>query len=328
LALVLSVAVVNVLGVRHGATLQNLFTFGLLAAFAVFASLGLLRGSAANLLPGFPDAGLGGAMLATLVVLQIVPYYMAGFETVSRCAEERRADFTDRHFEGITLAALVAAVFFYASVIVVVALLHPWQELVKTESATVVAFRRAFGSEVLVNVVLLGAILSLIKVYNGCFLAATRQLFAMGRAGMVLRELSALHSRRHTPWCAIVLVSALAAGGCLLGKAVLMPISEVGSFAYAVGWMAASFACCCGVAGGGSRLERWVLGPAGIAVTALMLGMKLVPLVPGSFTPWEYAALAGWVGLGTLLWALRPRREGRQTDHFASSRSIASRPKE
>jgi hypothetical protein len=63
---------------------------------------------------------------------------------------------------------------------------------------------------------------------------------------------------------------------------------------------------------GGSRLERWLLGPAGVAVTALMLGMKLIPFVPGSFNPWEYAALAGWIALGGLLWALRPRRKGGQ----------------
>jgi amino acid transporter len=307
LALVLVVTVVNYRGVRHGAVLQNVFTFGLLATFAVFFVLGLWRGSPANLLPAFrADVG---ALVSTFLVLQIVPYYMGGFEIVSRCAEERHACFADRRFVGITLAALAAGVFFYAAVILVVALLSPWRELLAEEetSATVLAFRRAFGSETLVRLVLFGAILSLIKVFNGCFLAASRQLFAMGRAGMVTRQLGDVHPSLGTPRWAIVLVGLLSAAGCFLGKAVLVPITEVGSLAYAVGWLAACLAYCCGV-GSRARLERWLVGPAGVIVCVLLLGMKLVPGVPGNFSQWEYAALGCWLGLGAVLWSLRPRR--------------------
>jgi amino acid transporter len=316
LALVLFVTAMNAWGVRHGALIQNLFTFGLLAAFVVFAGLGLLRGSVGNLRPAFPTAGAGGAVLSTFLVLQIVPYYMAGFETVSRCAEERRADFADHRFVGITLAAVAVGVFFYASVILVVALLWPWQELPGTASgdlagkspATLVAFRQAFGSEFLVNLILFGAILSLIKVFNGCFLAASRQLFAMGRSGMIPRQMADLHPRWHTPRWAILLIGTLAAAGCFLGKAALVPIAEVGSFAYVVGWLAACLAYCWGVAGR-SRLERWLIGPAGVAVGVLLLGMKLVPYIPGCFTLWEYVALGGWLGLGAILWFLRPGKD-------------------
>jgi amino acid transporter len=298
---------VNYRGVRHSAWVQNLFTFGLLAVFVIFSSLGLLRGRVENLAPPFahPDKALPAA-LSVFLVLQIAPYFIAGFETVARCAEERHADFAEHRFVAITVTALSAGIFFYASVIVVVALLHPWQELAGVSSATLVAFRRAFGSEFLVNLILFGAILSLIKVFNGCMLAASRLLFAMGRAGMVPAVLGDVHERYHTPRTAIVLVGVLAAGGCFLGKAVLVPISEVGSFAYAVGWLAACLAFFRGV-GQGSALERWGLGLTGAGVCVLLLGMKLVPWVPGSFNPWEYTALGGWVVLGGVLWWQRPR---------------------
>ncbi len=315
LGLVLFLTAVNYRGVRHSAWVQTSFTFGLLAVFVVFSVLGLLRGRADNLAPPFAHADQAlPAALSVFLVLQIAPYFMAGFETVARCAEERHADFAEHRFVAITVTALAAGTFFYASVILVVALLHPWQELAREPSATLVAFRRAFGSELLVNLILFGAILSLIKVFNGCLLGASRLLFAMGRAGMVPAVLGDVHHRYHTPRTAIVLVGVLAAGGCFLGKAVLVPISEVGSFAYAVGWLAACLAFLGGV-GQGSHLERWGLGLIGATVCVLMLGMKLVPGVPGSFNRWEYAALLGWVVLGAVLWSLRPATSFPHLDH-------------
>src|SRR5262249_35414371 len=73
------ITMVNYRGVEVSARFQNATTFGLLAIFAVFLALGLLRGDAANLQPPFADGrGAMGAMLSTLMVLQIVPYFMTG----------------------------------------------------------------------------------------------------------------------------------------------------------------------------------------------------------------------------------------------------------
>src|SRR5262249_24465740 len=97
----------------------------------------------------------------------------------------------------------------------------------------------------------------------------------------------------------------VAALGCLLGKSVLVPISEVGSFAVVVGWLATCVAYWAGV-GGRPRLERWFFGASGAAVTGLLLSLKLIPSLGGSFTRWGAASLAGWLVLGLVLWWLRP----------------------
>jgi amino acid transporter len=307
LSLVLAITAVNFRGVKQSAVLQNVFTFGLIAVFFIFAALGLMRGRAVNLQPPFARAGFAGGVVATFLVLQIVPYFLAGFETVSRCAEERLPEFAAHRFTGITLAALGAAVFFYTAVILVVAGLSPWQELAATKSATLIAFQRAFDSDLLVNLILCGAILSLIKVFNGSFLAASRLIFAMGRAGLVARGFADVDVRFHTPRWAIAFVGLLAAAGCLFGKSVLVPIAEVGSFAYAVGWFAAC-AAYCGGAGGKTPLGQRLLGLSGVTVTLLIMGMKLIPGVPGSFSAVEYAVLASWAALGLALWCFRPGR--------------------
>src|SRR5438874_8086715 len=84
LALTLIVALVNYRGINPSGVFQDVMTFGLLGIFVVFTLLGFARGSAANMQPLFSHPGTGGAWLSILLVLQLVPYFMTGFESVAR----------------------------------------------------------------------------------------------------------------------------------------------------------------------------------------------------------------------------------------------------
>jgi amino acid transporter len=88
LVLTAIIIAINYRGVHISAMFQNLTTFGLLVIFAILATLGLLRGDTANLEPPFADTrGVTGGILSTLLVLQIVPYFMTGFEAAPKCSE-------------------------------------------------------------------------------------------------------------------------------------------------------------------------------------------------------------------------------------------------
>jgi APA family basic amino acid/polyamine antiporter len=285
---------INHRGVRNSATFQNWTTLGLLALFVVFASAGVTHGSAAHLTPLF---GEKGAWVSTLLVLQIVPYFLVGFESVPKGAEEAQLDFRARGFTGVILLALGVGIFFYATIVGVVAWISPWQSLVKERFATAVAFERALGSRWIVDVIFAAALLSLFKVFNGSFMAASRMLFALGRRGMVDGRLGRVHPQHQTPFVAVLCVGAVTAVGALLGEALLIPVTEVGSLTAAVGWFAACAAW-------------WRLRPepaqravslAGMTVAGLMLAMKVLPFVPGHFSVAEFAVLAGWIGLGLIL---------------------------
>ena len=305
LALTAVIITVNYRGIRLSATFQNLTTFGLLAIFAVFATLGLARGKVANLQPLFADdRGLSGGLVSTLLVLQIVPYFMTGFEAAPKCAEEASVDFEPRQFRRVIFLALGAGIFFYVAVIGVVALIQPWPTLTKERFATAVAFERAFGSRALVQLIMLGVLLSLLKIFNGNFLTSTRLLFALGRRQMLGGQLGRVHERFRTPSVAIVFVGGLTAAASLLGQAALVPISEVGSLASAVGWLATCLAFCYG-AGGVVTPRTRMIGVCGATVATLLIAMKLLPVVPGSFRGYEFAALAVWVMLGIGLWSGR-----------------------
>jgi peptidoglycan/LPS O-acetylase OafA/YrhL len=90
----------------------------------------------------------------------------------------------------------------------------------------------------------------------------------------------------------------------LLGDAILVPITEVGSVACAIGWSAT---CAAYISLGRkgslstqlkpSALELLVAG-FGLLVAIAMLLMKVVPAIPGHFTMYEWIALAVWIALG------------------------------
>jgi APA family basic amino acid/polyamine antiporter len=302
------ITIINHRGVHLSARFQNVTTFGLLVVFVIFATLGLLRGDRANWQPLFAgEGGATGALVSTLLVLQIVPYFMTGFEAAPKCAEEAARDFQPKHFVRVIFVALGAGILFYVVVIAVVTRLQPWQSLTEERFATAVAFERAFGSRLFVEIIMLAVLLSLLKIFNGNFITSTRLLFAMGRRRMLDGRLATIHSEYRTPTAPIWFVGLITAAASFLGQAVLIPISEVGSLASATGWLATCLAFCFGAGRAVTRRSRSV-GVAGSVIAVALIAMKLLPWVPGSFGKYEYLALGAWALLGLLLWRRRGTR--------------------
>jgi len=308
LALTGAVAAINLRGIRPSAAFQKLLTFALLAIFAVFAALGFARGRAANLEPLFARPGAGGAALSILLVMQIVPYFMTGFESVGKGSEEARRGFDPRDFGRAILAAAVIGCAFYVTIVLAVSFVFPWRTLVAEKLGTEAAFARAFGSQAAADGILFAALLSLVKIFNGNFVAATRMLFGIGRRSLVHPALARVHPARGTPRNAIALMAALTAAASFLGDAILVPVSEVGSLAVGVGWFSTCLADRLrarrtGRTGGREALLAWT----GAAVSAAVIGMKVTPWVAGSFSRAEWIAFLAWSALGAAFWAMRPR---------------------
>jgi amino acid transporter len=290
LALIGLVTWLNYQGIRLSADFQNWMTFILLGLFVLFGAFCIRRGSAQNFLPLFSH----GSVVSILLVLQVVPYFMNGFEAVPKCAEEARPGFGARGYYRAIIFALATGALFYVTVIGLVALVQPWPSLVHESFATAVAFERAFHSPVLINLVFAAALASLLKACNGNFLAASRLLFALGREGYIIPRLGEVHSVKLTPSNAVFCVGALGVAGALLGESILVPITEVGSLACAVGWLAT----CASYLKIEKRRRRQLMGVIGVIITAALILMKFLPSVPGHFTVFEYVALAAWIAMG------------------------------
>jgi len=297
LGLTALITFLNYRGIRDSATFQNWATAGLLVLFAVFALCGLTRGSVQNFAPLFSHTGRFGGLISVVLVMQIVPYFMEGFESVSKCSEESTSDFRAHGFFRAIMLALAAGVIFYTAVIAVVAYVHPWPSLVTEGFATAVAFERAFRSRWIVNLILAAALLSLVKVFNGNFIAATRLIFGLGRRQMIDGRFGWIHATHRTPWVAVFSIGLLTVAAVFLGEAILIPVTEVGSLASAVGWLAT---CAAYYRMKPAPRER-VIALAGIVVSSALVLMKILPEIPGHFTVYEYAALALWGVVGFML---------------------------
>jgi APA family basic amino acid/polyamine antiporter len=306
LALTALLTTLNYRGVRLSATFQNWTSFGTLALFIVFVALGASKGSPRNFPPLFTHAPL----VSFLLVLQIVPYFMTGFESVSKAAEESTPEFRGQGFLKAIWMAILVGILFYTIIVAAVAFTAPWHQLTSQKFMTAVAFQQAVGSRWIVNVILAAALLSLFKCFNGNFVAASRLLFALGRRGLVDSRAGQIHPQHQTPSTAVLCIGLTTAACMLLGDAILVPITEVGSVACAIGWAATCAAYLSmgrsGTLPGQSRLlaGEWIVAGFGLLVAIAMLVMKVVPAIPGHFTVYEWLALGIWIALGAL--ARRP----------------------
>ena len=293
----------NYRGIRLSATFQNWTAFGTLALFVIFVACGVTKGSPRN----FPPLFTHGAFVSVLLVIQIVPYYMTGFESVAKAAEEASPEFRGRGFFKAIWMAIIVGILFYTIVIAAVGYVAPWRELTHEKFMTAAVFERAMGSRWIVSVILAAALLSLLKVFNGNFIASSRLLFAMGRRGLLDSRVAEIHPRNQTPTVAVICIGLATAVCMFLGDAILVPISEVGSIASAAGWLAA---CAAYFRMGPAPRERMVAA-VGVLVGLLMILMKIVPGIPGHFSGYDWLALVTWSALGLgLAWRQRMVRVG------------------
>ena len=293
IVLTLFLAVLNYRGVRLSASFQNWTTAMVLLLFVVVLGISGVRGSPANFHPAFSAT----PFVSILLTLQIVPYFMTGFESAPKEAEEAHLEFPPSGFlRAITMAVLVGAGF-YVLAVAAVAYVAPWQGLIGKRFATAIAFEQALGARWPVRLILAMALFGLFQCFNGNFVASSRLLFAFGRRRTIPPRFGEIHEKFLTPSIAVLGITAATLAGVLLGDALLVPVTEVGSMASALGW----FATCLSFWMVEKRASMRIVTGMGMLVSLLLFLMKVLPVFPGHFSPAEWTALGIWLVLGAIL---------------------------
>src|SRR5207248_2385563 len=194
----------------------------------------------------------------------------------------------------MTSAVLVC---FYAMCIAAVTYSAPWQSLLGKRFATAIAFESALKVHWPVTMIFTMALLGLFQCFNGNFAASTRLLFAFGRRRTIPAGFGMVHQEFQTPSVAVLGITVGTLGGLLLGDALLVPVTEVGSMASALGW----FAACISFWMVEKRAGMRVVTGLGILVSLMLFLMKVLPVFPGHFSPAEWIAFGVWVALGAAL---------------------------
>jgi APA family basic amino acid/polyamine antiporter len=293
IALTLFLALLNYRGIRLSASFQNWTTAAMLLLFAALLGISAAYGAPANFHPAFNAA----PWISIVLTIQIVPYFMTGFESAPKVAEEAHLDFpATGFFRAIALALFVGAGF-YVLAVAAVAYVAPWQGLLGKHFVTAIAFEQALGARWPVRLILIMAMFGLFQCFNGNFVASSRLLFAYGRRRTIPARFGQVHETFLTPSVAVVGITVGTLTGVLLGDALLVPVTEVGSMASALGWLAA----CLSFWLVEKRISLRVVTGLGIAVSLLLFLMKVLPIIPGHFSLAEWIALGIWLVLGALL---------------------------
>lgn len=281
----------NYRGIQASARLGKITTFTFLTMVVIFALAGAKHGSSTNLRPLFSHAPLESILL----VWQVVPWLVSGFESVGKCAEEASPKFAGRDFSVAILLTIFSGLAFFLFVIMAVSYVAPWQSLRGNQQFPVaIAFERALHAHWIVVLILGSALVALLQAFNANVVASSRLLYAMSRRNLLYPAIGRVHERNQTPSIAVIAVGVATGAVIFLGEALLVPILEVGAVSAAVAWMAACASYY------KMRPEGWGRAVAmyGIILTSVMILVKLVPVVPGHFTWHEWVAVAIWGVLG------------------------------
>jgi len=299
----------NYVGVARAARFQKWLIAAFLALTTAFIGAALAGGEWSNLQPAVKGPGIGTAIGGMLAVFVTVPFWFVGFDVIPQGAEEAMDSVTPRRLGLLIVIAIVGATVFYAAVILAASTVGPWPRIVGESLPTARAFELAFASPVLSDLVLLAALIGLITSWNGFFLAGSRVLFCLGRAGILPERLGSAHPRHGTPHQAVLFVGGVTLLAPLLGRDALLAFVDVGAFCIGLAFLGVSLSLV-KLRRAAPELERPFRIPGGLVIPRLatagavcILAALVVPGSPVALAwPREVGVLALFALLGGALW--------------------------
>ncbi|HBV61417.1 MAG TPA: hypothetical protein DEF45_00195 [Rhodopirellula sp.] len=312
------IAFLNFRGVGMATIFQSILTSLLVLCTAAFVIAGITNGSLSNLEPMFGGAEGKNGFTGVLAVFVTVPFWFVGFDTIPQAAEERTDKVSANKLGQVLLWSIVGATFFYAAVILSVAMVTPLGSLEGAALPTAAAFEKAFESPLLAQLVLFVALIGLLTSWNGFFLSGTRVLFAMGRGHIIHPALGRPHARFGTPASAILFAALVTIAGTFLGKPAVLVLVNVGSVCIALAFFGVTLSLSAILLRSGKSISLFTWMLISIAMLGSLL-ILLVMLIPGSpaafpFDAWEWPILAVLAALGGVVWVLSRRQRGSITE--------------
>jgi len=312
------IAVLNYRGIRSAATFQSVLAIAFMVLAFVIVGAGIALGSWHNTEPLVSGAQGRPWWMGSLWIFAITPFFLNGFQSVAQTVEERGARVTFASIARTMALAIVIAIGFYCLITFAAASASPWQSLIDRPLATAAAFEALLPGRILAILVLTAATLSVVRVWNGAAIWATRLLLAQARAGFLPTAIATVHPRTGAPAGAVMFVAICNALGVLAGKGAIIPLVDMASLCLACNLFLVSItalrARTAGTAGLPYRTPGGVLTlSVALAGSAAMAGFAVLdPLLshPGRI-PLEWLVTALWSALGVGFWWGWARRHRR-----------------
>jgi basic amino acid/polyamine antiporter, APA family len=206
------VTIINVLGVRLGGWVMDVFTAAKLLALVgvILAAFFSGKGSAANLMPLWPDRWTHSLTAGFALSMISVLWAYDGWTTVTLTSGEMKSP--SRNVPLSLLLGTVAVIFLYVAANLAYAYVLPRPAMAASARVAADAAGIALGPFGAAFVIA-GILCSTFGTMHGCVLGGPRCLYAAAADGAFSKAFSRVHPRFHTPALAIV---TLGAWGALL----------------------------------------------------------------------------------------------------------------
>ena len=306
-------AALNYRGMRGSTRFQDIFTWAKIAVSMLLVGAGVLWGKVDNLRPLFTGSGNHhAAWTGSLQVFVTAPFWLAGFNTVAQVMEEKKEQTSYGRVAFALLASIAAGSVFYALLILSCSIAMPWGEIVREEFPAVAAFRAALHSEFAAKLVLFGGLLGLLATWNSIFVAASRSLFALGRARVIAPVFARVHPKYGSPTVSVAWVGALSAIGILIGRGALMPIVNMDSSCFMLMYVVVALAVISLRKTEPDRKRPYRI-PGGVIIPWMAAVAAFVMLLESFYLPYtsskggvplEWIIFVTWALLGLFFWSL------------------------
>ncbi|HEX7114500.1 MAG TPA: APC family permease [Steroidobacter sp.] len=303
----------NARGATSAARTQHVLTLALFVASALFIAAGLLFGDFENLAPWFAERESGWRWGGVLALFVLTPLFFGGFNFAVQALGERAPGVTAQDIGRVLVLAILVTGLFYALVIIAAAMSLPRAALLAQPLPAAAAFRVAFDSVALGNVVLIAGLLGLVTTWNAVIFAAIRILHRLASAGLLMPAFANLHPKTGAPTVAIIFTGVVSAAGALLGLGALVPIVN----AAGVGITAAYVVVCLAA----WKLHRDTLATVTVLIAAfVLLAACAEPFIatPTVHVPTQWKVLIAWFASGIIVYTARRRVEAPESAGAAS----------
>ena len=308
-AIVLSVLItyVNIKGIKAAAVLQTVLTVIIAGVGIILVVASAINGNPSNLDNQLflGNTGFDG-FKNVLSVAVIAPFFLFGFDVIPQVAEEINVPLNK--VGKLMLLSIVLAVLFYGLVVFAVGYVMNPADITNSLNGsglvTADAMAKAFSSEVMAKVLIIGGVCGIVTSWNSFLMGGSRALFSMAEAHMIPAVFGKLHKKHKTPTNAILLIGVLSVISVFFGRKMLIWISDVASFACCIAYcmVAISFLI---IRKKEPNLDRpykvkhyKLVGVIATFLSGIMAILYLVPESGCTFTSEEFIIAAIWVVLG------------------------------
>lgn len=250
----------NYRGIKSASRFQNWATLFLAVGGTSFFITGALRGSISNVgpilqsTPGFAS------------VLLMCPALYLGFGVIPQVAEE--VNIPTKVVGKLLVFSVLLAVLWYVMIIFGVGMAAPSEVRATYDIPVADSMASLLNSDIAGGLIILAGIAGIITSWNAFIIAASRILFAMGRAKLLPPIFSSLHPKHQTPWFSILLVFVVSTIAPFLGRNALMWFLNASSLGSTVAYVM-------------------------VAIALLVLKKK----EPGLARPYSMSSIAGYIAL-------------------------------